>query len=57
MISYLSNLFFALLNWPAILILVDLLASGTYEASATVNYADGSQMTCIQAKIDVTSGF
>merc|ERR1719348_1318515 len=38
-------------------LIVDLLASGTYEASATVNYADGSQMTCIQAKIDVTSGF
>jgi len=28
-------------------IIVDLLASGTYYADATVNYADGTQMTCI----------
>merc|ERR1712154_87843 len=28
-------------------ILVDLLASGTYYADATVKYADGSEMTCI----------
>merc|ERR1712096_485306 len=35
-------------------IIVDLLASGTYYADATVNYADGTQMTCIYIRIELT---
>merc|ERR1711915_583311 len=35
-------------------ILVDLLASGTYYADATVNYADGSEMTCIYLRVEIT---
>merc|ERR1712106_1071699 len=32
----------------------DLLASGTYYADATVNYADGTQMTCIYIRVELT---
>ena len=35
-------------------IIVDLLASGTYYADATVNYADGTQMTCIYIRVELT---
>merc|ERR1711920_64597 len=35
-------------------ILVDLLASGTYYADATVKYADGSEMTCIYLRVEIT---
>ena len=34
-------------------ILVDLLASGTYYADATVKYADGSEMTCIYLRVEL----
>merc|ERR1712168_519147 len=35
-------------------ILVDLLASGTYYADATVKYADGSEMTCIYLRVELS---
>merc|ERR1711915_50126 len=33
--------------------IIDLIGSGTFEASVTVELADGSEMTCIEAKIDI----
>ena len=33
--------------------LVDLIGRGTFQAEVTVELADGSEMTCIQAKIDI----
>jgi len=35
-------------------LIIDLLASGTYELKITALLADGSEMTCIQAKVDLT---
>ena len=35
-------------------ILVNLLASGTYYADVTVNYADGSEMTCVYLRVQLT---
>merc|ERR1711909_205161 len=35
-------------------ILVDLLAAGTYYADATVKYADGSEMTCLYIRVELS---
>merc|ERR1719369_2525912 len=35
-------------------ILVDLLAAGTYYADATVKYADGSEMTCLYLRVELS---
>merc|ERR1712240_333905 len=36
--------------------IVDLLASGAYKIEATVNLADGSEMTCIFVSLELTGG-